>query len=174
MSWCDRSCRVVAEVDFGEFNEPVEGDHVELLNSIGCASGEDGGDIAQGGERTTIAAEEANHGDAFCFGGFGGEDEVLGVTRGAEADQDVAGLTEGKDGAGENVLEAKIVGDTGDVGAVRQGDRGEGWPIVTEAAGEFFAEMVGVAQASSVATCKQRISICEGFIDGGGSGIQTP
>src|SRR5690606_36418070 len=103
-------------------------------------------DIALPREAATILAEQGDRAQAAFFARRGSAHDVLGVAAGAEHDQRVAGAAEGLHPAAEDLLKAVVVADARDVPGVDAGDRGQRRAIVSEAAGEFLAEVHGIAR----------------------------
>ena len=81
-----------------------------------------------------------------------GVEDVGGVAGGGDAEEDVAGLAEGFDLAGEDLVEAEVVGAGGEDGGVGgEGDGAEGGAVVGEADDELGDEVLGVGGGASVA-----------------------
>ena len=108
-----------------------------------------------------------------------GVEDVGGVARGGDADEDVAGLAEGFDLAGEDLVEAEVVGAGGEDGGVGgEGDCAEGGAVFGEADYELGYEVLGVGGGASVAGYEEFVSgfqglrgeLCNGD-DGVGDGL---
>ena len=79
-------------------------------------------------------------------------EDVGGVAGGGDAEEDVAGLAEGFDLAGEDLVEAEVVAAGGEDGGVGgEGDGAEGGAVVGEADDELGDEVLGVGGGASVA-----------------------
>jgi hypothetical protein len=111
------------------FDDDVEDEHVEFLDAVGGVAWDDeggGGEGAQGAAGLTYEGDGVS--TALLCGGGGGLHP-----------------------AGEDVVVAEVVGDTGEVARIVAGEGGQRDAVAAEAAGEFFAEMSGVAHAAAIA-----------------------
>jgi hypothetical protein len=106
---------VVAEGEaLDEHAEDVFEGEMRLLNVHGDGRGDDDVVVAEGAHVAAVVADEADGGDADDFGLSDGSNEVFGVAGGGDGEEDVAGLTEGFELAGEEMLEAVVVADCGE------------------------------------------------------------
>src|SRR5277367_3279090 len=81
-----------------------------------------------------------------------GFEDVGGVAGGGDAEEDVAGLAEGFDLAGEDLVEAEVVGAGGEDGGVGgECDGAEGGAVFGEADYELGYEVLGVSGGAPVA-----------------------
>src|SRR5216683_1052874 len=81
-----------------------------------------------------------------------GDEDVGGVAGGGDAEEEVAWCPKGFDLAGEDLVEAKVVGAGGEDGGVGgEGDGAEGRAVVGEADDELGDEVLGVGGGASVA-----------------------
>lgn len=122
-------------------------------------------DELAGGEApgfTTAATEEGDGLEAeFLRLGERGED-VAGVAARSERDDEVAGLGEAGDLAGEDVVVAVVVADAGEERAVAvERDGRERAAILLVAADEFGGEMLGLGRAAAVAADKEFVAALE-------------
>jgi len=69
--------------------------------------------VDQAAQFATVAAEQAERGDAHVSRLFHGGDDVAAVAAGGNADQQIAGTRQGFDLAREHALITEIVGDAG-------------------------------------------------------------
>ena len=108
--------------------------------------------IAEVAHPAAAGTGEADGSDAGFSGLFEGLEDVGGVAGGRDAEEEVAGLAEGFDLAGEDLIEAEVVGAGGeDRGVGGEGDGAEGGAGVGEADDELGDEMLGVCGGASVA-----------------------
>jgi hypothetical protein len=125
---------------------------VGLLDVHGDGGGDDDVVVAEGAHEATVVAGEADGGDAGFLCDVEGFDDVFGVAGGGDAEEDVAGLAEGFELAGEDVVEAEVVAGGGEDGGVGgEGDGAEGGAVDGEADDELGDEMLGVCGGASVA-----------------------
>src|SRR5204863_819447 len=83
---------------------------------------------------------------------FHAADDVGALATGREGDEDIVGGDQGFDLAGEDVLEAVIVGSGGqNRGVGGEGESGETGTIGTEANDQLGSEMDGVGSAAAIA-----------------------
>ncbi len=100
---------------------------------------------ARGAILAAVVAGEGDGGEGEGAGALEGAEAVGGVAGGGDGEQDVAGLAEGFDLAGEDVVEAVVVADGGEDGAVGgEGDGAEGGAVDGEADDELGDDVLGV------------------------------
>ncbi len=135
-----------------EHAEDVLKGEVGLLDVHGDRGGDDDVVVAEGAHLAAVVAAEADGGDADFFGLVKGLEDVFGVAGGGDAEEDVAGLAEGFDLAGEETIEAVVVAGGGEDGGVGgEGDGAEGGAVDGEADDELGDEVLGVGGGASVA-----------------------
>ena len=144
---------VVAEDKaFDEHAEDVLERQVRLLNVLGDVRGDDDRVVAEGTHETAVVADEADGGDARHLGLVKGFDDVLRVTGGGDGEEDVAGLADGFDLAGEEMVEAVVVAGGGEDGGVGgEGDGAEGGAVNGEADDELGDKVLGVSGRAAIA-----------------------
>ena len=108
--------------------------------------------VAEDAHLAAVVAAEANRGNADFLGLVEGLEDVFGVAGGGDAEEDVAGLAERLDLAGEDCVEAIVVACSGEDGGVGgKGDGAEGGAVDGEADDELGDEVLGVGGGASVA-----------------------
>lgn len=127
--------------------------------------------VAEVAHSAAVVAGEADGGDAHFFGLIEGAEDVGGVAGGGDAEEDVAGLSEGFDLALEEVVEAVVVAGGGEDGRVGgKGDGAEGGTVDGEADDELGYEMLGVGGGASVSGDEELVAGVHGcggeFADG--------
>jgi hypothetical protein len=139
-----------AEV-FDEHAEDVFEGEVRLLDVHGNGGGDDDVVVTEGAHLAAIVTREADGGDVHFFGLVEGLENVGRVARGGDAEEDVAGLAEGFELAGEEVVEAEVVAGSGEDGGVGgEGDGAECRAIDGEADNELGDEVLGVGSGATV------------------------
>jgi len=134
------------------FEHQVQDDLMRLLHVGAGGVGDEQFDVGLAVEGAAAAANQGERLDAARLGGADCFDQVGGVAARREEDEQVAGGAERLDLAGEDLVEAEIVGDAGErraVGADREA--GQGAAVALVAAGEFFGEMHCLGRAAAVA-----------------------
>ena len=145
-----RGCCEVVALD--EHTEDVLEGEVALLDVHGGGGGDDDVVVAEVAHFAAAVAGEADGGDALSGGLMEGLEDVGGVAGGGDAEEDVAGLAERFDLAGEDLIEAEVVAAGGEDGGVGgESDGAEGGAVVGEADDEFGDEVLGVGGGASVA-----------------------
>ncbi len=100
-----------------------------------------------------------------------GVEDVRGVDGGRDAEEDVAGMAEGFDLAGTDLVVAAVVGAGGEDGRVgRQGDGAEGGAVGGEADDELGYEVLGVGGGASVAGYEEFVAGLHGLSGEAGDG----
>ena len=134
-----------------EHAEDVLEGEVALLDVHGGGGGDDDVVVAEVAHLAAAAAAEADGDDVHLAGLIEGAEDVGGVAGGGDAKEDVAGLAERFDLAGEDLIEAEVVAAGGEDGGVGgESDGTEGWAVVGEADDEFGDEVLGVGGGASV------------------------
>ena len=144
---------------------------VGLLDVHRDGRGDDDVVVAEVAHFAAVVAGEADGGDALVSGLVEGVDDVGGVAGGGDAKEDVAGLAEGFDLAGEDLVEAEVVASGGEDGGVGgEGDGAEGGAIDGESDDELCDEVLGVCGGATVARDEELVAGCHGlggeFADG--------
>ena len=149
----DGARRIVCEVmAFDEHAEDVFEGEVGFLDIHGDGGGDDDVVLAEVAHLAAAVAAEADSGEAGSAGLFEGVEDVGRVAGGGDAEEEVAGFAEGFDLAGEDLIEAEVVGAGGEDGGVGgEGDGPEGRAGVGEADDELGDEVLGVGGGASVA-----------------------
>lgn len=155
------------EAALDDLDERVQDEHVDLLDPVGVegvqaiGGADDPLVVAHIFEGAAVLAEEADGdhlaGLRFCDGA----EDVLGIAGGGEGDEDIAGIAESLDPAGEDVFEAVVVGDAGDVAGIGAGDGGEWAAVFAETPGEFLGEVHGIADGAAVAADENLVARAE-------------
>ena len=139
-------------VALDEHAEDVFEGEVGFLDVHGDGGGNDDVVIAEVAHLAAAVAGEADGGEPDFAGLMEGVEDVGRVAGGGDAEEDVAGLAEGFDLAGEDLVEAEVVGAGGEDGGVGgEGDGAEGGAVVGEADDELGDEVLGVGGGASVA-----------------------
>ncbi len=135
-----------------EHAEDVLEGEVGLLDVHGDIGGDDDAVVAERAHFAAARTGETDGGDADDFGLGEGFEDVFGVARGGDAEEDIAGLAEGFELAGEEVVEAVVVAGGGEDGGVGgEGDGAEGRAVDGEADDELGDEMLRVGCGATVA-----------------------
>ena len=100
----------------------------------------------------SVAAAESRRDESLAQRLLEAFEHIGAPARGGERDRDIAWPSQRLDLAGEDLLEAQIVGCCGEDGTVR-GERqtGNGGPVTDVAHGELRREMLGIRSAAAVA-----------------------
>src|SRR5690606_14534282 len=134
----------------------VDGHQVEFLDGGGPRGLHAQGLVAARHQRVGGGPGEGPHPEAGRAGGVGGGQQVGAGAAGGQQHQHVAGPAVRADLAGEDGVDAVVVGDGGGAGGVGvQGDRGERGPVVAVAADEFGGQVLGLGRAGAVAGGQQ-------------------
>lgn len=128
----------------------MQSHHVELLYTVARFSGSHNDEVAKGQQRASTAPEKTDDRRLLQPCRLGSEDQVLRVSARAEEKDDVSRFGEGLYGAGEDVIEAVVVGDAGHMCRVREGDRGHRGSVVTKPSREFLRDVHGIGEAAAV------------------------
>jgi hypothetical protein len=137
---------------FHEHAEDVFEGEVGFLDVHGDGGGDDDVVVAEIAHLAAARAGEADGGDAGFAGLFEGVEDVGGVAGGGDSEKDVAGLAEGFDLAGKDLIETEVVAAGGEDGGVGgEGDGAEGGAGVGETDDELGDEVLGVGGGASVA-----------------------
>jgi hypothetical protein len=151
------------EAFYNHAEDVFEGE-VGLLDVHGDVGGNDNVVLAEGAHLAAVGSGEADGGDVLLVGLLEGGDEVFGVSGGGDAEEDVAGLAEGFDLAGEDGFVAEIVaGGSEDGGVGSEGYRAECWTIDSEADDELGDEVLGVRGGATVAGDEELVAFLHGF-----------
>jgi len=144
---------VVAEGEaLDEHAEDVFEGEVRLLDVHGDGRGDDDVVVAEGAHVAAVVAGEGDGGDADDLGLSNGSDEIFGVAGGRDGEEDVAGLAEGFELTGEEVVEAVVVACGGEDRRVGgEGDGAEGRAVDGEADDELGDEVLRVGGGATVA-----------------------
>jgi hypothetical protein len=160
---------------FDEHAEDVFEGEVGLLDVHGDAGGDDDVVVAEGAHLAAAVPGEADGGDADEPGLSEGSEDVFGVAGGGDAEEDVAGLAEGLELAGEELIEAVVVAGGGEDGAVGgEGDGAEGGAVDGEANDELGDEVLRVGCGASVAGNDELVAGLQRFggkLGGGDEGV---
>jgi hypothetical protein len=149
-----------------EHAEDVFEGEVGLLDVHGDGGGDDDVVVAEVAHFSAAGAGEADGDEVLLAGLVEGVEDVGGVAGGRDGEEDVAGLTEGFDLAGEDLIEAEVVAAGGEDGGVGgEGDGAEGGAGVFEADDELGDEVLGVGGGASVAGDEELVA---GLHGGGG------
>jgi hypothetical protein len=151
---------VVAEGEaLDEHAEDVFEGEVRLLDVHGDGRGDDNVVVAEGAHVAAVVAGEADGGDADDLGLSDSSDEVFGVAGGGDGQEDIAGLAEGLDLAGEEVVEAVVVAGCGEDRCVGgEGDGAEGRAVDGEADDELGDEMLGIGGGATVSGYEELVA----------------
>jgi hypothetical protein len=137
---------------FDVFQDNVHDPGVDFLRAGGVVGGDNDGVVADAPGFSTGFAQEADGGQVQPSGGLDGADDVGGVSAAAEGDEEIAGLTQTLDLAGENGVVSPVVGNAGQGGDISgQADCGEGTTTAAVAADEFLGHVEGISGAATVA-----------------------
>ena len=129
-----------------EHAEDVLEGEVRLLNVHGDARGDNDAVVAEGAHFAAACAGEADGGNAGDLGLGEGAENVFGVTGRGDAEEDVAGLAEGFELAGEEMIEAEVVAGGGEDGGVGgESDGAESGSVDGETDHEFGDEVLRVS-----------------------------
>ena len=135
-----------------EHTEDVLEGEVGFLDVRRDARGNDDVVVAEGAHLAAIVAGEADGDDVHFPGLIQGLEDVGGVTGGGDAEKDVAGLAEGFELTGEEVVEAVVVACGGEDRRVGgEGDGAEGRAVDGEADDELGDEVLRVGGGATVA-----------------------
>ena len=135
----------------GHAEDVLEGE-VAFLDVHGDVGGDDDVVIAEVPHLTAAASAEADGDEVHLAGLMEGLEDIGGVAGGGDAEEDVAGLTEGFDLTREDAIEAEVVAGGGKDGGVGgEGYGAEGGTVGGEADYELGDEVLGVGGGASVA-----------------------
>ena len=156
---------VVAEGEaLDDHAEDVFKGEVRLLDVHGDGRGDDDVVVAEVAHFAAVVAGEADGGNARFFALVKGFDDVGRVAGGGDAEEDVAGLAEGFDLAGEELIEAEVVTGGGEDGGVGgEGDGAEGGAVDGEADDELGDEVLGVGGRATVAGDEELVAGLHSF-----------
>ena len=159
----------VAAFDHGAV-DVFEGE-VALLDVGGGGGGDDDVVVAEVAHLAAVVAGEADGDDVHLAGLMDGVEDVFGVAGGGDAEEDVAGLADSFDLAGEEVVEAVVVAGGGEDGGVGgEGDGAEGGAVDGEADDEFGDEVLGVGGGATVTGYEELVAGLHGFCSELGDG----
>ena len=151
----------------------MPGQQVRLLNARGIVRRGDQAGLRQVLEAAAIPAGEGGGRDAQRLGPLQGAQDVGTVAGGADADHQIARPAQGLDLTGEDLLEAIVVADGGEGGAVRgQGDGGEAGALALEASNQFRGQMLTIGGAAAVAEPEDPPTARQGLDHEGGDSLQ--
>lgn len=151
---------------FDDHAEDVFEGQVGLLDVHGGAGGDDEVMVAVGGHFASSVAREAYCENTLFFALGEGVEDIGGVARGGDAEEDVAGLGEGFNLTGEDLVEAEVVAAGGEDGGVyRQRYGTQRGAVDGEAYDEFGDEVLSVGGGASVAGYEELAAVAHGFGD---------
>ena|ERR1700733_3188956 len=134
-----------------EHAEDVFEGEVGLLDVDRDSRGDDDVVVAERAHLAAVVAGEGDGGDAHFSGLMQGFEDVWGVARGGDGEEEVAGLAEGFELTGEDVVEAVVIAGSGEDGGVSgEGDGAEGGAVDGEADNELCGEVLGVGCTATV------------------------
>ena len=139
--------------------EDVFEGEVGLLDVHGDVGRDDDVVVAEGAHGSAAVSGEADGGDALGVGLIDGVDDVGRVAGGGDAEEDVAGLSECFDLAGEDEVEAEVVAGGGEDGGVGgECDGAECGAVDGEADDELCDEVLSIRCGTSVAGDEELIA----------------
>jgi hypothetical protein len=132
--------------------EDVLKGEVAFLDVHGDVGRDDDIVIAEVPHLAAVVAAEADGDEVHLAGLVEGLEDVGGVARGGDTEEDVAGLAEGFDLSRKDAIEAEVVAGSGKYrGICRKGNGAEGRTVGGEADYELGDEVLGVGGGASVA-----------------------
>ena len=144
-----RDCCEVVALD--EHAKDVFEGEVAFLDVHSGGGGDDDVVVAEIAHLAAAVAGKADGSEAGFAGLFEGLKDVWRVAGGGDAEEDVAGLAEGFDLAGKDLIETEVVAAGGEDGGVGgESDGAEGGASVGEADDELGDEVLGVGGGASV------------------------
>jgi|ERR1700683_1414152 hypothetical protein len=120
-------------------------------------------DFRLAGQVSALSTGECNGGEAQVARDFDSLDDVRRAPAGADPDGDISGTPERANLARENLLEAIVIPDGGQGGAVRsESDRRQSFAVARETADEFGGHVLRIRRAAPVSEEQELVSACEG------------
>jgi hypothetical protein len=149
-----------------EQTEDVFEGEVGFLNFCGDGGGDDDGEVGEVFDLAAVVAGEGEGGKFLIPGLLDGFEAVGGVAGAGDDEEDISFVSKGFDLAGEDAVEAVVVGYGGEDGGVGgEGYRTHCRAVSDEAADEFGDQVLSVGGGASI-SADQQFSSC--FQGGGG------